>query len=816
MTPSPAHTLSQALLSLPGQLRERLSHLEITTGDTPYLTCHTQDPQPGPAGSLAGDPAVPEQIAALAALGIVGGALDTQEQDGRVRITLWAGPGERQRWEERMSILRSHRHAGADLLGHAARVKAAQAELEEARSAAARRAEQARTSGLSAAVVDQLLQDAPITEPGDLAGEGVRPQPANAQVQEPRLGDLPPLRPGFVRMPTGHSAACVVCGTPATHTRDGVALHQGECARLAVESPDTQDGSSPVEQPRRERQAADPAVAPAHTSGGGPDSSPATATRKRTTKGTGTGPDRSRFAAAVAAWDGHTLYLPGGVTHPLTGVTHLGELARLVATFRLGHGGGAAMPDRGEIFIYPDALQSLGLPLEVAEAGHGTRQARARARDEIFSEFNPLPVVQDALAAGWDLAGERMDVRTRLTHAEELPAGADITALPWTTYAGNALFARDAGDGRDELVDPQTLVDRLQEFADRVGMTWRVSPGQTGIDLVDVLRPPTPASKDPRPGYLTRNQDPVQPDFLRPSVRRSDARFTEGERVFSWYRPWSQLTEAERSTTYVMAFDHGSHFLNPFTSLELGVGEVEHLVGEAARWDGKETPGYWVVDAWQTPVWTMPDPAGAIGMVPAEGLRIVTAHTLKQLQILDEHLPETLTYREAWVWRDTARYLERVGQNLKAARAEASPAVAAAVKQVYATMVQKFASTEYPPTQAHLRQPAWRDHVVGAARTALLRTLVDAQTLSGISPLVVSRDTVLYAVSTDDPQQAWPGKPGKYGTGAGQWKPVGVAPLEQWGPEHLPDHAGGSTRWNYERGMGALTPITIATEAGES
>ncbi len=732
-----------------------------------------------------------------------------------MRVTLWAGPGERERWEERMHADATRLDQREDLLAHAARVKAARAELAQARAAAARRAEQARTAGLSAAVVDQLLQDEPTAEPDVVVGDQAHPERVTGRGQEPAVGDLPPLRPGFVRMPTGHSAACVVCGTPATHTRDGVPLHQGECARLAGEGLVTRDGNAPREQPRQGSRAAGLAGAPAHTSGEAPTAS-ATSTRKRATKGTATGSDRSRFAAAVAAWDGHTLYLPGGVTHPLTGVTHLGELARLVATFRLGHGGGAAMPDRGEIFIYPDALQSLGLPLEVAVAGLGNRQARARARDEIFSEFNPLPVVQDALAAGWELAGDRMDVRTRVTHPEELPAGADITALPWTIYAGNALFARDAGDGRDELVDPQTLVDRLQEFADRVGMTWRVSAGQTGIDLVDVLRPPTPASKDPRPGYLTRGQDPVQPDFLRPSVRRSDARFTEGERVFSWYRPWSQLTEAEHATTYVMAFDHGSHFLNPFTSLELGVGEVEHLVGEAARWDGKETPGYWVVDAWDTPVWTMPDPAGAIGMVPAEGLRLVTAHTLKQLQILDEHLPETLTYREAWVWRDTARYLERVGQNLKAARAEASPAVAAAVKQVYATMVQKFASTEYPPTQAHLRQPAWRDHVVGAARTALLRTLVDAQALSGISPLVVSRDTVLYAVSTDDPQQAWPGKPGKYGTGAGQWKPVGVAPLAQWGPEHLPDHAGGSTRWNYERGMSALTPITIATEAGES
>lgn len=298
MTHTDGLTLTQALLSLPGQVRERLSHLEITTGDVPYLTCHTQDPRPGPAGPLTGEQAVAEQIAALAALGVVGSALDTQELDGRVRITLWAGPGERQRWQGRMSLLRSHRHAGADLLEHAARVKAAQAELGEARAAAARRAEQARTSGLSAAVVDQLLQEELTAEPGVVVGEQAR----SGRDQEPRVGDLPPVRAGFVRMPTGHSAACVVCGTPATHTRDGVALHQGECARQAAEGLDAPDGNALDGQPRPGPQVADLPVTSARTSGNAPgqQSSPATATRKRTTKGTAKGLDRSRPAPPAA------------------------------------------------------------------------------------------------------------------------------------------------------------------------------------------------------------------------------------------------------------------------------------------------------------------------------------------------------------------------------------------------------------------------------------------------------------------------------------------------------------------------------------
>lgn len=782
-------TLVQALLSLPGRTREQLSHLRVRPGTPPQLTCYTSSPEPGPEGPLSTTPDLQAQIQQLRDLGLLGAELQVDPDGQHLQITLWAGEGERTAWEQRMEAVRAHPHAGADLLEHAAQLKATRARYDHARAAAASRADRARSAGLDPSVISRLLQD-------DHAGAHVaaKPQPLQAEAQPEQA---PTATAEFVRMPTGHSAPCAVCGTPAVDTRAGVPLHRGECARLH-----DYDNAAPAPSTPAAEQRSAPSADPS------PHPSP-----KPPKKSSSKGPDRSRFAAAVAAWDGQVLYLPGGLSYDLPHITHLGDLARLVSTHRLGHGGGAAKPDRGEIFIYPPALEQMGLPLEVARAGHGTREARSRAREQIFGEFTSLPIVQDALAAGWELDEDRMDVRTRLTHPEILPAGADLTVLPWVTYQGNALFVVDEHEGRDDLVDPATLVDRLQEFADTVGMTWRVSGGQTGVDLVDVLRPPTPPDRDPRPGYLIRGSDPAQPDFLRPQVRRSDARFTEGERVFSWYRPWSQLHSDEREHPFVMAFDHGSHFLNPFTSLELGVSDVEHLVGDDARWDGREVPGYWVVDAWEAPRWDMPDPGDAVGMVPAEGLRIVTAHTLKQLKLLDEHFPDGLTYREAWVWRDHARYLSRVGENLKRARAECSPPVAAAVKQVYAQMVQKFASLEYPPTQRHLRQPAFRDHIVGAARTALLSALVDANTRTGASPLVVSRDTVLFAVDTDDPEQAWPGKPEKFGTGAGQWKPVGVAPLETWGPEHLPELSGGSRRWNYERGMGALRPISLGGEA---
>ena len=415
-----------------------------------------------------------------------------------------------------------------------------------------------------------------------------------------------------------------------------------------------------------------------------------------------------------------------------------------------------------------------------------------------------------------------MDVRTLITHPDHLPSGAQLTVVSWMDWQGNPLFTRSlAEDDREVLADPQVIVERLQEFADRSGITWRVSAGQTGIDLVDVKRPPLPADSDPEPQRLVRGKRPDLPQFLSRANRRDDSRFARpGEEVFSWFRPWSKLGEEEKARPLVIAFDHGGNFRGPFTSTEIGTGDLRVHSGDEARWDGKEIPGYWMVSApdWDAPMWNLPNPADAGGFILGnyqghENTRIVTAHMLKQLQLLDEELPDTLTYHRAWIWHDHTRYLRSVGEALSDAAKEGSPEVVAASKMVYAQMVQKFASLTYPPTQKHLRLPPVRDFIVGAARTSILRTLVNIFTTTGLSPLAVSRDTIYYALDSDDPKEAWPGDPSKYGTGPGQWKPTGIAPLEDWGPICLPDAPSVGSRFDYDRAMKNMTALDPSTGA---
>lgn len=803
-------TLAQALASLPGRTREQLSHLTVAAGTPPRLVCHTSAPTEAASGPLAPTPSLEEQIAELTQMGIVG-QLATETTDGATRITLWAE--DRAAWEARMEGLRAHPHAGADLLDRVAAEKLARARWDRAARSAAERAAAARTGGLSEATVTRLLQSCT----RDLAP--LEPQrPASSS---PQTAGAPSSVGEFVRMPTGHDAPCVTCGNEAWHTLYGQPVHRGECARGLTHGYGASEGqtTAPAHEPPAPEQA-DPATArrrPRAVRG----QQPPTAAKTKGAARQGKRVDRSRFGAAVIAWDGQHLYLPGSDPEPFTGVRHLGQLGDLVTTYRLGHGGGEALPDFGEVLIMPSALDQLELPEEVDRVGLGTREARKRAREEIFDPFTSLGVVQEALAEGWTIGEGRMDARTLVSHPERLPGKGQITIVSWMDWVGSPFFSQDPREGRETLAHPQEIVDRLQEWADRSGGAWKVTPGKTGIDLVDIKRPPTRPGHAPTAGRLVRGERPDLPAFLAPAARAKDSRFAgAGEEVFSWYRPWEKLMDDERNRLVVIAYDHGANFRGPFTSTELPTGDLQIYLGEDAKWDGSETPGYWLVSSptgWDTPMWNLPNPAEAGGFIVGEhqgheNTRIVTAHTLKQLAILDENLPDTLIYHQAWIWHEHARYLRDVGQALSDLARDGSPAIVTAGKQVYAQMVQKFGSLESPPTQQHLRMPPFRDFIVGAARTSILRTLHNIFTTTGLSPLAVSRDTIFYALDEEDPRAAWPGNPDKYGTEGGKWKPVGVAPLQEWGPICLPAPPPGlGAKLNYERAMKHLTPLDPAT-----
>lgn len=832
MSPS-SHLLAGLLSIQPAARREQASHVVIT--EDGHAAVHARDGQPLGGGSLPLDD-LDAQIQTLAQSGLFGGVSIEQSEQGRV-VKLHSGSEEeRQQWLRRMT------HAedldlGERMLAAAAQLRVTQWRRDQAMLEVQRQVWAAADAGVAKTIIADLVGVARKTVYEILNSE--RPEPLDEPAPTPPAAaavaaDEPATAPSphagardavtaadLIRLPVGRKVPCVMCGTDTNHvtpiSEEG--LHTGACLGFYNEGRPTRE-PRPAPAPNEPATAAPPSRE-STPSTQAPRPQPVATQAASTTRPKRNGAhresrpattSRSRFAAAVAAWDGNLLYMPGGAVHEFTAPSHLGEVASLVSTYRLGHGGGAALPDRGEIWLYPAALETLGLPLEVNLPTTGSAKERREARRAAFDALSHLGVIERARDDGWILDNDRVEARTRMRHPDLLPGGAHLVMIPWSETTGMPLLVEgtETPEQMSSVVSPAVLVDRLQEFADLIGVTWRVSAAETGVDLVDVTRPPLRPGDEPGTRIaLTRGEIPDLPEFLNPRVRRGDARFSSDvERVFSWWRPWESLLEQEKSCRYVMAFDHTGHFLGPYTSTMLGVRGVQQLTGEAARWDGTERPGYWAVTRWQTPSWMFPDPALASGPAIDEDKVLVTAHTLKQLDMIVPGFSSSLTYHWAWVWQENTRYLEPTGERLKKARREGSEPVAATVKQVYAHMTQKLASLDSPPPQLHLRRPDWRDHLVAAARSALLRTVVTIQQTSGAIPLVVDRDTIIYAVDTDDPAQAWPGDPAKYGWSQGQWKPDSIALLKEWGPSALPPRKPDSrARWDYSHVTKHMTKI---------
>jgi hypothetical protein len=420
-------------------------------------------------------------------------------------------------------------------------------------------------------------------------------------------------------------------------------------------------------------------------------------------------------------------------------------------------------------------------------------------------------MVAGALEAGWRLGqGGHLDVWTRIWHPELLPQGAFIVGLPWHRIEGVALF--------EDQPAPGELARRLLLFARHVGVAYRITSAATGLDLIDHHRPPRRSIDDDR-GANRRRVALIRhtPAELPPwRATTSDARFTGLEQDFSWWRAWDKLPGSEQALQYVHGYDRNASYLVPWRSLELGVEDLIHRTGAAAAWDGKEKPGYYLVDGgWEWPNWGLPDPATAAGARVGNGRMWVTVHTLRQLAAHGI----TPTVHESYTWGTSARYLEGPGRVLGSARTALAAAAAedpgaravlGAVKALYSGTVGKLAEREHH-AGFHLWRPDWRDHVIGATKTAILHTITKAQQLSGASPLVVDRDAVFYASDHPDPATAWPGDPAKLGTNLGSWKSIGTADLATWGPQHLPKRTG---RWHYADAVADLGED--ATDAPEA
>lgn len=492
-----------------------------------------------------------------------------------------------------------------------------------------------------------------------------------------------------------------------------------------------------------------------------------------------------RFTAPAAVLDADQAHRGG---HPPVGWQpghHLGDLAMLTRDDRLNlaWGGGALPPQDGQLWLTAEAMDRYGLPAvpDGMPDPDASREEQRSARLAAYAKLSGLPAVADALAAGWQLSRDQLDGWTRIWHPDRHPAGARLVFLPWLVSTVPLL---------SEDPSPAELATRLADFARLSGVAYEISPQTTVLKVLDHDRPPRrdPGDTSRKAAAPVRDETPELPPFLR----RSDSRFAAIEGDYRWHRPWDSLLAEERRQRYVVFWDRHRSYAAPMQRLELGIRGLQHLTAEEARAAAEhltraELPAYLLVDKWENPVWWLPDPlAGTSGSVAAveDGRVWVTTHTLRQLEKVDLHP----TVHEVYTWAEHAPYFH--GIYTRVTNAFKTPGVETPVLDTIKLFYQRVGGfvgqNEAPHRTEHLKRSDWRDMNIGAARTGILTTLINTRNVSGVLPLAVNTDTIIYATDNPDPWQSWPGSPKKVGPGTGQYEPEYVADLAEWGPEHLP------------------------------
>lgn len=755
----PRHRLVEAIGRLDDLLRERLELITVHTKPTTRVECHPATGCGEPFGGAIADDDIQQQIAELDDSKIVGTLATTwDDQAGTATIILWATDRESDAFEQRVTHSLAQPRL-AEVLRAAGRLKRDTWRRNQAMDQL-RHAWWAATTDLGKAVTDT-----------DLIGLG--------QVSRATFYKIP-TPTDFVPTPLPEPAIQDPTPAPAPTSTPAPALPVDDRpAQVPAAAPTSQRPPKPST-PSKGKPARTLAVAPAQP---------------------------ARFTAPAVVLDAEAVHCADGTQHDWE-AAHVGDLAMLVQQYRLGWGGGEdRLPDAGQIWLTGDALERLGLPADLGLPDDLLdRDEFRRLVDKRCQEIAQYPAFELAQLDGWQWT--RVNAWTRIWHEDKLKAGAWIVALPWYVVGGVSLLNAAPGDDPAAAVGegrttPPVLVRRLHEFAQQVGISFRITSTSTGLDLIDHTRPPRRDASDDLGASrnrtsLIRGIPAELPPFLHDT---DDPRFTNLEADFSWWRAWDTLTDAERSRKYAIAYDRGRSYLAPWSSISLGIDGLTH--SDQPLWNGKEEPGYWLVDDWDDAgyPWWLPDIRKTSGAKIDDGRIWVTTHTLRQLAMVDINP----TIHESWTWQNTARYLEPASRNLRAALDGAQdPDVTRAIKTLYSTTVGKLGERDHRPNY-HLWRPDWRQHIIAATRTAIMHTLIKAHDRTGAMPLVVDRDTVIFAVDTDDPTTAWPGDPAKLGTGIGAWKPAAIADLTTWGPAHLP---GDRLDWHYRYSdaMKAMTP----------
>ncbi|MGW1364516.1 telomere-associated protein Tap [Streptomyces chartreusis] len=421
------------------------------------------------------------------------------------------------------------------------------------------------------------------------------------------------------------------------------------------------------------------------------------------------------------------------------------------------------------IVLTAAAAVKLGLP-ERLEDRRGLRLAEDH------------PVVKQVLKAKWQLTQRGFGPWARIyrkAQGRERQC-VQLAILPW-----DALDSR-SWPGVAEM-EPADVARVLGVYAQRV-ITPRGGTAVNGLELMTALRPPTRPERDEEsggwvsgrnPGSLgTEPMDPAPPEGQpeHPAIFHSgwQGGFLH-EEAYQWVRDIDQLEGWEMTQLYAVGLDLNTAFLASSARLVVGLSAPDHF--HAPSFNAK-IPGSWLVDLSHIEINPrLPSPFTPDGKRPT-GPAWYQTHTVAYAQELGFHVQPI----EAYLRRETGAYLDPWHDRLKNAyvdtladlgvtkdlsdaeflaamerHKEVDPAMAAVLAAIKATVKGGIGKLfENPQGRGYrdgdpwpaMQRPTWRPDiraaVISKARVNMHRKLNNMVKLTGLYPLAVLSDCVVY------------------------------------------------------------------------
>ncbi|MET9724406.1 telomere-associated protein Tap [Streptomyces zaomyceticus] len=579
-------------------------------------------------------------------------------------------------------------------------------------------------------------------------------------------------------------------GWAAKHTAHRSAAAPAPAA-AAQPAPETSSGPTVRETPPAQPPAEAPAVS---APGGAAPRRPATASRPPAAKKAAPAALDPRFPhGPLAVLDGDgSVYGVDGIVLDCPAAT----IVELVEWTLKESGLGAPKLHRyGKdsdplIVLTASAAAKFGLP-ERLEDRRGLRLAEDH------------PVVEQVLKAKWELTQRGFGPWARIYRKAQ---GRDrqcvqLAILPW-----DALDSRSwPGVGEAEM-EPADIARVLGVYAQRV-ITPRGSTAVSGLELMSALRPPTRPVRDEETGNWVSGHNAgslgTMPAAPAPPEARPEHPVVVGsgweggfvnEEAYQWVRDVDLLTGEEAALPFVVGLDLNTAFLAAAARLMVGLSEPEHFVRPKFY---PKVPGSWLVDLSHIELDArLPSPFTPTGERPA-GPAWYQTHTVAYAQELG-HNVEIL---EAYLRRETGAYLDPWHDRLKTAYVETladlgvtkdlsdaeflaamevhkqvDPAMAAVLAAIKGTVKGGIGKLfEGPQGKGYrdgeewpaMKRPTWapwiRNAVISKARVNMHRKLFNMAKMTGMFPLAVLSDCVVYPSPSRSPLDFLPyaesGKP---------------------------------------------------------